>query len=70
MITNGYLKSTVHAVQHPPPDQDKFNRLALLYFPRLADEIQLQARFWNASDGARKRRSLLLKLLFEVKVSL
>lgn len=41
MITNGYLKSTVHAVQHPPPDQDKFNRLALLYFPRLADDIEI-----------------------------
>jgi isopenicillin N synthase-like dioxygenase len=41
MITNGYLKSTVHAVQRPPPDQDKFDRLALLYFLRLADDIEI-----------------------------
>lgn len=41
MITNGYLKSTVHAVYRPPPDQDKFDRLALLYFLRLADDAEI-----------------------------
>lgn len=39
MITDGYIKSTVHAVQRPPPDQDKYDRLALLYFLRLADDV-------------------------------
>jgi len=41
MLTNGYLKSTVHAVQRPPPDQDQFDRLALLYFLRLADDVEI-----------------------------
>ncbi|KAF9459397.1 hypothetical protein BDZ94DRAFT_1382076 [Collybia nuda] len=38
MITKGYIKSTVHAVQRPPPDQDNFDRLALLYFLRLSND--------------------------------
>jgi isopenicillin N synthase-like dioxygenase len=41
MLTNGYLKSTVHAVQRPPPDQDQFDRLALLYFLRLGDNVEI-----------------------------
>ncbi|KAE9393094.1 Clavaminate synthase-like protein [Gymnopus androsaceus JB14] len=41
MITDGYFKSTVHAVHRPPPDQDKFDRLALLYFLRLADDADV-----------------------------
>lgn len=39
MITDGYIKSTIHAVQRPPADQDKYDRLALLYFLRLADDV-------------------------------
>jgi len=41
MITNGYLKSTVHAVQRPAPDQDQFDRLALLYLLRLTDDVEI-----------------------------
>ena len=41
MLTKGYLKSTVHAVRRPPPDQDKNDRLALLYFLRLCDTAEV-----------------------------
>ncbi|ESK87420.1 flavonol synthase [Moniliophthora roreri MCA 2997] len=41
MITNGYIKSTVHGVVRPPPDQDKYDRLALLYFLRLLDDAEI-----------------------------
>ncbi|KAK7047124.1 hypothetical protein VNI00_006789 [Paramarasmius palmivorus] len=41
MITDGYLKSTVHGVVRPPPDQDKYDRLALLYFLRLLDDAPI-----------------------------
>lgn len=41
MLTKGYIKSTVHAVHRPPPDQDKNDRLALLYFLRLCDNAEV-----------------------------
>ncbi|KAK7047123.1 hypothetical protein VNI00_006788 [Paramarasmius palmivorus] len=41
MITEGYLKSTVHGVVRPPPDQDKYDRLALLYFLRMSDSAPI-----------------------------
>jgi len=41
MLTNGYIKSTVHAVTRPPPDQQDFDRFALLYFLRVAEEAEI-----------------------------
>jgi hypothetical protein len=41
MLTKGYFKSTVHAVHRPPPDQEHFDRLALLYFLRLTDDVKV-----------------------------
>ena len=41
MLTGGYLKSTVHGVQRPPPDQIQYERMSLLYFMRLADGFEI-----------------------------
>ena len=38
----GYLKSTVHRVVRPPPDQDKGKRLGLFYFVRPGDEVDIK----------------------------
>jgi isopenicillin N synthase-like dioxygenase len=38
----GYLKSTVHRVVRPPPDQDHIYRLGLFYFVRPGDEVDIK----------------------------
>jgi isopenicillin N synthase-like dioxygenase len=40
--TNGYLKSSVHRVVAPPPDQAHLDRLGLLYFLRPAHDLELK----------------------------
>jgi len=40
--TNGYLKSSVHRVVAPPPDQAHLDRLGLLYFLRPAHDLDLK----------------------------
>jgi isopenicillin N synthase-like dioxygenase len=37
----GYLKSTIHRVTRPPPDQDHIHRLGLFYFVRPGDEVDI-----------------------------
>ena len=37
----GYLKSTVHRVVRPPPDQDHIHRLGLFYFVRPSDDADI-----------------------------
>ncbi|KAI9734344.1 MAG: hypothetical protein M1834_002450 [Cirrosporium novae-zelandiae] len=37
----GYLKSTIHRVVRPPPDQDNIDRLGLLYFVRPANDADI-----------------------------
>jgi isopenicillin N synthase-like dioxygenase len=37
----GYLKSTIHRVVRPPPDQDHIHRLGLFYFVRPSDEAKI-----------------------------
>jgi len=37
----GYLKSTVHRVIRPPPDQDHIHRLGLFYFVRPGDDAAI-----------------------------
>ncbi|KAF8584800.1 gibberellin 2-oxidase [Ramaria rubella] len=41
MITNGYIKSTVHGVARPAPDQQGYDRQALLYFLRLNEDAEV-----------------------------
>jgi isopenicillin N synthase-like dioxygenase len=41
--TGGYLKSSVHRVVAPPPDQAHLDRLGLLYFLRPAYDLPLKA---------------------------
>ncbi|KAJ1705349.1 gibberellin 20-oxidase [Aspergillus flavus] len=40
--TNGYLKSSVHRVIAPPPDQAHIDRLGVLYFVRPGDGLDLK----------------------------
>ena len=40
--TAGYLKSSVHRVVAPPPDQAHIDRLGLLYFLRPAYDLKLK----------------------------
>ena len=40
--TNGYLKSSVHRVHAPPPDQAHLDRLGLLYFLRPSHDLTLK----------------------------
>lgn len=40
--SNGYLKSSVHRVVAPPPDQAHLDRLGLLYFLRPAHDLDLK----------------------------
>ena len=42
-LTNGYLKSSIHRVVAPPPDQAHLDRLGVLYFVRPEDELVLRA---------------------------
>lgn len=41
-LTNGFLKSSVHRVVVPPPDQQGIDRLGVLYFVRPEDDVQLR----------------------------
>lgn len=38
----GYLKSTVHRVVRPPPDQSDIHRLGLFYFVRPGDDVDIK----------------------------
>ena len=40
-LTNGFLKSSIHRVVAPPPDQADIDRLGVLYFVRPADDVKL-----------------------------
>lgn len=37
----GYIKSTIHRVVRPPPDQSALHRLGLLYFVRPGDDVDM-----------------------------
>ncbi|KAE9367762.1 Clavaminate synthase-like protein [Stipitochalara longipes BDJ] len=41
-LTNGYLKSSIHRVVAPPPDQAHLDRLGVLYFVRPEDDLELR----------------------------
>ncbi|KAJ5162109.1 hypothetical protein N7492_007501 [Penicillium capsulatum] len=41
-ITNGFLKSSIHRVVLPPPDQRDVDRLGVLYFVRPEDNLELR----------------------------
>jgi isopenicillin N synthase-like dioxygenase len=41
-LTNGYLKSSIHRVVAPPPDQAHLDRLGVLYFVRPEDKLILK----------------------------
>ncbi|KAF8590533.1 gibberellin 2-oxidase [Ramaria rubella] len=40
-MTKGYLKSTIHRVVRPPPDQAHIDRLGLFYFVRPGDAVDM-----------------------------
>ena len=40
-LTNGFLKSSIHRVVAPPPDQAHLDRHGVLYFVRPEDETEL-----------------------------
>lgn len=41
-LTNGFLKSSIHRVVAPPPDQSELDRLGVLYFVRPEDNLELK----------------------------
>ncbi|KAI1826438.1 hypothetical protein F4861DRAFT_82994 [Xylaria intraflava] len=41
-LTNGFLKSSIHRVVAPPPDQADIDRLGVLYFVRPEDDLELR----------------------------
>lgn len=41
-LTNGFLKSSIHRVVAPPPDQADIDRLGVLYFVRPEDKVELR----------------------------
>ncbi|OTA99785.1 hypothetical protein M426DRAFT_268787 [Hypoxylon sp. CI-4A] len=41
-LTNGFLKSSIHRVVAPPPDQANIDRLGVLYFVRPEDKLELR----------------------------
>lgn len=41
-VTNGFLKSSIHRVVAPPPDQRGIDRLGVLYFVRPEDDMPLK----------------------------
>ena len=41
-LTNGFLKSSIHRVVAPPPDQAHLDRLGVLYFVRPEDAVELR----------------------------
>ncbi|XPT01544.1 hypothetical protein M3J09_010676 [Ascochyta lentis] len=40
-LTNGFLKSSIHRVVAPPPDQADVDSLGVLYFVRPEDDVKL-----------------------------
>lgn len=40
-LTNGFLKSSIHRVVAPPPDQAHLDRIGVLYFSRPEDKLPL-----------------------------
>jgi len=40
-LTNGYLRSSIHRVVAPPPDQRQYDRYGVLYFVRARDDLEL-----------------------------
>lgn len=40
-LSNGFLKSSIHRVVAPPPDQAHLDRLGVLYFVRPGDHVKL-----------------------------
>jgi len=40
-LTNGFLKSSIHRVVAPPPDQADIDRLGVLYFVRPEENVVL-----------------------------
>ncbi|KAF2996567.1 hypothetical protein E8E14_001645 [Neopestalotiopsis sp. 37M] len=51
-LTNGFLKSSIHRVVAPPPDQADVDRLGVLYFVRPEDTLELRP---VVSDVLRRR---------------
>ena len=41
-LTNGFLKSSIHRVVAPPPDEANIDRLGVLYFVRPEDALELR----------------------------
>lgn len=41
-LTNGFLRSSIHRVVAPPPDQADVDRLGVLYFVRPEDSLELR----------------------------
>jgi isopenicillin N synthase-like dioxygenase len=41
-LTNGFLKSSIHRVVAPPPDQSEVDRLGVLYFVRPENDLELK----------------------------
>ncbi|KAI3537445.1 flavonol synthase [Colletotrichum abscissum] len=41
-LSNGFLKSSIHRVVAPPPDQAEIDRLGVLYFVRPEDSLELR----------------------------
>lgn len=41
-VSNGFLKSSIHRVVAPPPDQANIDRLGVLYFVRPEDSMKLE----------------------------
>lgn len=41
-LTNGFLKSSIHRVVVPPPDQSEIDRLGVLYFVRPENDLELK----------------------------
>jgi isopenicillin N synthase-like dioxygenase len=41
-LTNGFLKSSIHRVVAPPPDQANVDRLGVLYFVRPGSDVILK----------------------------
>ncbi|KAI3332148.1 Clavaminate synthase-like protein [Xylariaceae sp. AK1471] len=49
-LTNGFLKSSVHRVVAPPPDQVDLDRLGVLYFVRPEDDLELKPVLSNVLE--------------------
>ncbi|KAG7087694.1 hypothetical protein E1B28_013641 [Marasmius oreades] len=40
-LTKGYIKSSIHRVVRPPPDQAHLHRISLIYFSRPGNDIPM-----------------------------